>query len=109
MNIPLPKYAVVNDHVCLVYLGHRRELVKQLEACRPLIEAQLAGLRVYLSVREEYASGDSIPPKDMELRVAQGYFGFVYEVLDDLTENPVRRLMDESGLSYPDEIFRAAA
>jgi hypothetical protein len=108
MNLPLPAYAAIKDKTCIAYLGHRADLVRQLEACRPLVEAQLPGLSVYLCLRPELASGDVIPPAEIEVRSRE--FGYVYEVLDTAGKgNPVKKMMDESELSYPEEIFCPAA
>ena len=103
MNVPLPSYAAVKDKVCIAYLGHRGDLVKQLEACRPLVEQQLPGLRVYLCVRPELAKGEVIAASEIKERVSD--FGYIYEVLDDGVTNPVKAMLDESDIEYPPEIF----
>jgi len=107
MNVPLPVYASIKDRMCIAYLGHRADYAHQLQTCRPLIEQQLPGLSVYLSLRTELAKGEFIPHHEIASRA--GEFGYVYEVLDDGDGNPVKKMMDESELSYPEGLFSSPA
>lgn len=105
MTIDLSLYSKIKDKCCIAYLGNSEEYLYQLSTLRGNIEAQMPGLTVYIAARDisfHHIQGLDNILKESELQTRKLDFGFIHEILCDVDNHPVAKLLDDSGVAFLD-------
>jgi hypothetical protein len=104
MAFPLPHYAKIKDNYCIVYQGPNDEFVTQLIRVRPYIEEQLPGIKIYIACKDELtcsAKGQKTIFAVSTLKERRNQFAYIRHLKNNLRDNPVKQLLEESGLLTP--------
>jgi hypothetical protein len=102
--LPLVEYMKIKDNYCISYQGGAKDFLMQLKLLRPAMEAKFPGTQVYISCRDEFAYIFEDEPRIIprsELQEKRKQFAYVRELGYKTDENPVEKLMTESGIEIP--------
>lgn len=84
-----------------MYLGDSLEYVVSLKLLRPQIEAQLPGIKVWISCQDEYLyllEDELNIVSYTELEKCKSNFAYIREIRNDCTKHSILKLMEESNL-----------
>lgn len=102
MPVPLPYYAKIKDNYCVAYFGNSKEYLLQLKLLRPIMEAQLPGIKVYIACKSEaiyLLSGEERILTREDLQSKKNEFAYVRELSCDMQSHPIEEFMKESNLA----------
>lgn len=100
MILPLPRYRQVKDKYCVCYFGHCEEYITTLLAYRPIVEAELTGLQLYIGCRDDlYGPERTVPETAIRQMTREPWgtgFGHIRELRFNQHEHPIERFFADS-------------
>lgn len=112
MPIDLPSYSKIKNRYCISYFGPKDEYVKQLRWARPYILKKYPELEIYIACKESamhLLEGEAKVLDQKTLQSKRRSFAHIRQLKYDMSNktNPVKKLLDESDIPYPKEIFKS--
>lgn len=107
----LPKYKSIKDKYCIGYFGNNKSCLLQLEAAIPFIEKELSGITIYIACNNKEGLDEKTPivlREELDEKIKNKEFAYFREIVDGEC-NPVKFLLDESNITYNEELFKTSA
>ena len=99
--IGFEQYAKVKDKYCICYFGYNDEYLTQLALVKPVIEASLPGIEIYLGCKDDKTHLLENPLKLSEIKIRRKDYAYVRELKFNGRTHPVKDLLRECGASIP--------
>jgi len=102
MNLHLPKYREVKDKFCVCYFGPCNEYVALLLGLRPLVEAELPGLRLYIGCKDDLCGPENTVPQSSVMKMIREpwgtEFGHIREIRCNMQDHPVWQFFKDENI-----------